>query len=125
MRFTTINSLINITDDDILKKINKGETNIDLTISPYIEEESASEHITLLISSNVDDFSDCDIYLDLDILEAKKLIYKMHHLLLNRERFIESKNNRGFYCRNKSFVKNYYGEYCKKQCEECNLKSKK
>lgn len=125
MKFTTINSLINITSDDVLEKINKGETNIDLTISPYIEEECASEHITLLISSNVDALSDCDIYLDLDIAEAKKLIYKMHHLLLNRERFIESKNNRGFYCRNKSFVENYYGEYCKKQCEECNLKSKK
>lgn len=32
--------------------------------------------------------------------------------------------NKSFYCKNESFVKNYYGEYCKKQCEECKLKSK-
>jgi len=32
--------------------------------------------------------------------------------------------NKSFYCKNESFVKNYHGEYCKKQCEECKLKSK-
>lgn len=32
--------------------------------------------------------------------------------------------NKSFYCKNETFVKNYYGEYCKTQCEECKLKSK-
>lgn len=32
--------------------------------------------------------------------------------------------NKSFYCKNETFVKNYYGEYCEKQCEECKLKSK-
>ena len=31
---------------------------------------------------------------------------------------------KSFYCKNETFVKNYYGEYCKKQCKECKLKSK-
>lgn len=29
--------------------------------------------------------------------------------------------NKSFYCKNETFVKNYHGEYCKKQCEECKL----
>jgi len=31
--------------------------------------------------------------------------------------------NKGFYCKNETFVKNYHGEYCKTQCDECSLKN--
>jgi len=93
MKFTTINSLINITQDDVLEKINKGETEIDLTIHPYIEEESCSRHISLLISRYSSSDQYCDTYLDLDIYQAKLFVYKMHSLLINREKFLESKMN--------------------------------
>ena len=93
MKFTTINSLISITQDDVLEKINKGETNIDLTIHTYIEEESCSRHISLLISRDSSSDQDCDIYLDLDIYQAELLAHKLHSLVHNRKVFLKSKMN--------------------------------
>lgn len=93
MKFTTINSLINITADDVLEKINKGETNIALTISPYIEEESCSRHISLLISSDSSSEQDCDIYLDLDIYQCELLSIKLMNLVNDRKMFLGNKMN--------------------------------
>jgi hypothetical protein len=93
MKFTTINSLISITQDDVLEKINNGETKIDLTIYPYIEEESCSRHISLLISRNSSNDQDCDIYLDLDIYQCQLLAHKLHLLVHNRKVFLKSKMN--------------------------------
>ena len=91
MKFTTINSLINITQPDVLEKINKGETKIDLTIHPYIEEESCSRHISLLISRDSSSEQDCDIYLDLDIYQAELLSKKLEQLVWNRKKFLLDK----------------------------------
>jgi len=93
MKFTTINSLINITQHDVLEEINSGSSEIDLTIHPYIEEESYSRHISLLISRNLDNEQDCDIYLDLDIYQAELLAHKLHSLVHNRKVFLKSKMN--------------------------------
>ena len=91
MKFTTINSLINITQHDVLEEINSGSSKIDLTIHPYIEEESYSRHITLLISRDSSSDQDCDIYLDLDIYQAELLAHKLHSLVHNRKVFLKSK----------------------------------
>jgi hypothetical protein len=93
MKFTTINSLINITQHDVLEEINSGSSNIDLTIHPYIEEESYSRHISLLISRDSSSDQDCDIYLDLDIYQAELLAHKLHSLVHNRKVFLKSKMN--------------------------------
>jgi len=93
MKFTTINSLINITQPDVLEEINSGSSKIDLTIHPYIEEESYSRHISLLISRKLDTDQDCDIYLDLDIYQAELLAHKLHSLVHNRKVFLKSKMN--------------------------------
>ena len=93
MKFTTINSLINITQHDVLEEINSGSSEIDLTIHPYIEEESYSRHISLLISRDSSSDQDCDIYLDLDIYQAELLAHKLHSLVHNRKVFLKSKMN--------------------------------
>ena len=93
MKFTTINSLISITQDDALEEINNGSTKMDLTIHPYIEEEIYSRHISLLISRDSSSVQDCDIYLDLDIYQAELLAHKLHSLVHNRKLFLKSKMN--------------------------------
>mgnify|MGYP003619262088 FL=1 len=93
MKFTTINSLINITQHDVLEEINSGSSKIDLTIHPYIEEESYSRHISLLISRDSSSDQDCDIYLDLDVYQAELLAHKLHSLVHNRKVFLKSKIN--------------------------------
>ena len=91
MKFTTINSLINITQPDVLEEINSGSSKIYLTIHPYIEEESYSRHISLLISRDSSSDQDCDIYLDLDIYQAELLSKKLEQLVWNRKKFLLDK----------------------------------
>ena len=61
--------------------------------------------------------------------QIKELVLELKlitNLYLDRKEIIKRlekiiKINKNFYCKNENFVKNYHGEYCKKQCEECNL----
>lgn len=121
MKFTTINSLINITDDNVLGEINKGETHIDLSISAHVE-ESDTRYITLNITRDTTSDEDFDIYLDIDIYQAELFAKKIQSLVNERKLFLKNEmneNTKGFYCKNETFVKHYYGEYCEKQCEKC------
>jgi len=67
--------------------------------------------------------------MDKKIKQLIKEIEKVDNMYLDKKVIlIELKRiikNNTFYCKNENFVKNYYGEYCKNQCEECGLKSNK
>jgi len=92
MKFTTINSLINITDENILKEINKGEAHLDLSISAYVE-ESHTRHITFIVTNDSSSDLDCDIYLDMDIYQAELFAKKLQSLVDERKLFLETKMN--------------------------------
>lgn len=92
MKFTSINSLFNITDDRILKGIIKGNESASLSISAYIEEDH-TRHITLWISSEQTTDDDCDVYLDLDIYQAELFAKKLQSLVDDRKMFLEKKMN--------------------------------
>ena len=90
MKFTAINTSLDITNDIAIKAIKKKEKIFPLEISAYIEEEKLSRHITLNISPDIET-DGFDIWLDLDICQAELLAMKIKELCINRRKFLLNK----------------------------------
>ena len=90
MKFTSINTNLDITNDIAIKAIKKKEKIFPLEISAYIEEEKLSRHITLNISPDIET-DGFDIWLDLDICQAELLAMKIKELCINRRKFLLNK----------------------------------
>ena len=89
MKFTSINTNLDITNSTAILCIEKKEKIFPLEISVYIEEES-SRHITLNISPDIET-EGFDIWLDLDICQAELLAMKIKELCINRRKFLLNK----------------------------------
>lgn len=89
MKFTSINTNLDITNDVAIKAIKKKEKIFPLEISAYIEEDF-SRHITLNISPDIE-IDGFDIWLDLDICQAELLAMKIKELCINRRKFLLNK----------------------------------
>jgi len=92
MKFTAINTKVDIENDLAIKAITEKTDIFDLEISAYIEEENYSRHITINISPDIET-DGFDIWLDLDIYQAELLAWKLKQLVKNRKQFLESKLN--------------------------------
>jgi hypothetical protein len=90
MKFTSINTNLDITNKTAIKAINKKDKIFPLEISAYIEEENFSRHITLNISPDIET-DGFDIWLDLDICQAELLAMKIKELCINRRKFLINK----------------------------------
>jgi hypothetical protein len=90
MKFTSINTNLDITNKTAIKAINKKDKIFPLEISAYIEEELFSRHITLNISPDIET-EGFDIWLDLDICQAELLAMKIKELCINRRKFLINK----------------------------------
>lgn len=90
MKFTSIKTNLDITNDIAIKAIKKKEKIFPLEISAYIEEEKFSRHITLNISPDIET-EGFDIWLDLDICQAELLAMKIKELCINRRKFLLNK----------------------------------
>lgn len=90
MRFTSINTNLDITDEEIIEAINKKGKISFLDICTYIEEEEISRHITFNICNDIDK-GGFDIWIDLDIYQAELFAKNILLLVENRKKFLENK----------------------------------
>jgi len=90
MRFTTINTNVDITNDLAIESIPEHKTPFPLEISVYVEDENVSRHITINISPEID-IDGFDIWLDLDIYQAELLAKKLDSLVHGRKMFLRNK----------------------------------
>lgn len=90
MKFTAINTNLDITNTIAIEAMMKKGKIFPLEISAYIEEENLSRHITLNISPDIET-EGFDIWLDLDIYQAELLSRKLQILVSNRKKFLENK----------------------------------